>query len=125
VEILVAIFLGLFILVLAAFAHGWLARYRARRWRRGLRRLRTRELVDEVRSRVRSERWERFSAGARVLREDATTDERLLEDLHELYVEAVAATPGVSGPDGNVYRFYDSGLASILEALAERTGRKR
>jgi hypothetical protein len=122
VWIVVVGLLGFFILVASPF---WVARYRARRETTRLRRLRGRELVAELRSLIRFERWERFAAAARILRRDACTDDELLDDLRELVVEAKASTPDVRGPAGNEYRFYDGGFATILEALEERTGRTR
>ena len=101
--------------------------WRARRFdkRESARRLRasTEVLLSEARSAVRYEHWERFAPARALLQDDRWTDAALLRVLEELFavLSEDDKVKGRPGRGGNVFEFYDCGLASILEALEKRT----
>lgn len=103
----------------------WNAARRARKEQERVAALPTAKLVEEVRSRIRFERWERFGAAIRILDDDGWTDASLLQGLNDLYAEAVNEQPGNYGRGSNIFEFYDCGLAHIVESLKKRTASTR
>ena len=101
----------------------WFAVRAMRKEDAALRRQSTQGLVDEARRCIRAASWERFGAAQHILTPDHWTDTRLLEELRALSVEVASETPGQVGPGSNMFAFYESGLMSILEVLAERLKR--
>ena len=101
----------------------WRANRSLKRRNARLLRASTEVLLSEARSAVQYEHWERFAPVRALLQDDRWTDAALLRVLEELFAalsEDDAAT-GRLGRGGNVFEFYDCGLASILEALEKRT----
>ena len=101
----------------------WRARRSQKRESARLLRASTEVLLSEARSAVHYEHWERFAPARALLQDDRWTDAALLRVLDELFaaLNEDDQAKGRSGRDSNYFEFYDCGLASIVEALQNRT----
>ena len=80
------------------------------------------ELASEALRRVRGEGWESFPTAGEFATERSWTDETLAAALEDFRVELLASEPPSMRPsrEGNVFEWYDCGLALIAEILQKR-----
>ena len=83
------------------------------------------ELAEEAR-RALAYGFVQKDLGSHVAAPDDWTDQKLLAALRAMYADIAQgdAARGASGRDGDVFSFYDSGLAAITEIVERRAQRK-